>query len=233
MCKQKASQFMFLYLSLVCRSWLISGGDSLPAVAKSVRTASTLRRERREDEPLYDSAAGTRCTVHLLKMIVHTRVGVVAHGCGWVGGWVGGTVCVFQCLPRQTYSGPPPPIHFLSLFMRYTTNAGVCLCKPRLNVFLLFPSPLGRLGLLPQQINVEELYAKVQKPRDRKKAANKETAAAAAAGKEKEKEMMMMNGSTHSMEDSSPPPLPVAGMLCSYCLSIHPYCIETYLLCSI
>ena len=85
------------------------------------------------------------------------------------------------------------------------------MCKPRLNVFLLFPSPLGCLGLLPQQINVEELYAKVQKPRDRKKAANKETAAAAAAGKEKEKEMMM-NGSTHSMEDSSPPPLPVAGI---------------------
>ena len=205
---------MFLYLSLVCRSWLISGGDSLPAVAKSVRTASTLRRERREDEPLYDSAAGTRCTVHLLKMIVHTRVGVVA-----VGGWVGLFVFSNVYHGRHTqgcFVTPPPPIHFLSLFMRYTTNAGVCLCKPRLNVFLLFPSPLG---LLPQQINVEELYAKVQKPRDRKKAANKETAAAA-AGKEKEKEMMM-NGSTHSMEDSSPPPLPVAGMLCSYCLSIH------------
>ena len=50
---------------------------------------------------------------------------------------------------------------------------------------------------------MEELYAKVQKPRDRKKAAaNKE----AAAGKD-----MMMNGSNHTVEDSSPPPLPIAG----------------------
>jgi ubiquitin-associated SH3 domain-containing protein len=84
-------------------------------VAKSVRPPSTLRRERREDEPLYDNAA----------------------------------------------------------------------------------------GLLPEQKNVEELYAKVQKPRDRKKAANKEPAR---EGKE-----MMVNGSNHTVEDSSPPPLPVAG----------------------
>ena len=41
-----------------CRSWLVSGSDSLPAIAKSIRPPSTLRRERREDEPLYDSAAG-------------------------------------------------------------------------------------------------------------------------------------------------------------------------------
>jgi hypothetical protein len=57
-------------------------------------------------------------------------------------------------------------------------------------------------GLLPQQNNVEELYAKVQKPRDRKKA-NKDSSS---AGKE-----MMMNGSNHTVEDSSPPPIPVSG----------------------
>ena len=48
---------------------------------------------------------------------------------------------------------------------------------------------------------MEELYAKVQKPRDRKKH-NKEVIR---EGKE-----MMMNGSSH-VEDSSPPPLPVSG----------------------
>ena len=42
----------------VARSWIVSGSDSLPSIAKSIRPSSTLRRERREDEPLYDSAAG-------------------------------------------------------------------------------------------------------------------------------------------------------------------------------
>ena len=49
---------------------------------------------------------------------------------------------------------------------------------------------------------MEELYAKVQKPRDRKKAVKEVTR----EGKE-----MMVNGSNHAIEDSSPPPLPVAG----------------------
>ena len=62
---------------------------------------------------------------------------------------------------------------------------------------------------MPQQNNVEELYAKVQKPRDRKKAAaNKEPP----VGKD-----LMMNGSNHTIEDSSPPPLPVAGECLTYC----------------
>ena len=43
----------------VIRSWILTGSDSLPSIAKSIRAPSTLRRERREDEPLYDSAAGT------------------------------------------------------------------------------------------------------------------------------------------------------------------------------
>lgn len=62
----------------------------------------------------------------------------------------------------------------------------------------------GGPGLLPQQNNVEELYAKVQKPRDRKKpAVNKDppTPPPTSGGKE-----VMVNGGTHPIEDSSPPP---------------------------
>lgn len=67
---------------------------------------------------------------------------------------------------------------------------------------VLSPIALLPAGLLPEQNNVEELYAKVQKPRDRKKH-NKEVTR---EGKE-----LMMNGSSH-VEDSSPPPLPVSGI---------------------
>ena len=49
---------------------------------------------------------------------------------------------------------------------------------------------------------MEELYAKVQKPRDRKKVPKEPSR----EGKE-----MMVNGGNHTMEDSSPPPIPVAG----------------------
>ena len=50
---------------------------------------------------------------------------------------------------------------------------------------------------------MEELYAKVQKPRDRKKQ-SKEVV--------KEGKELMMNGGNHTMEDSSPPPIPASGM---------------------
>ena len=51
---------------------------------------------------------------------------------------------------------------------------------------------------------MEELYAKVQKPRDRKKQ-SKEVV--------KEGKELMMNGGNHTVvEDSSPPPIPASGM---------------------
>ena len=49
-------------LCIVCRSWLITGNESLPSSpSKSVRSLSTTRRDpllRSEDEQLYDNAAG-------------------------------------------------------------------------------------------------------------------------------------------------------------------------------
>ena len=69
---------------------------------------------------------------------------------------------------------------------------------------------------------MEELYAKVQKPRDRKKPSKEVTR----DGKE-----LLMNGSGHAMEDSSPPPLPVSGMcgfICHLLLYIHVYIPAQY-----
>ena len=52
----------YTVLCIVCRSWLITGNESLPSSpSKSVRSLSTTRRDpllRSEDEQLYDNAAG-------------------------------------------------------------------------------------------------------------------------------------------------------------------------------
>ena len=55
-------------------------------------------------------------------------------------------------------------------------------------------------GLLPERNNVEQLYAKVLKPR---KKLNRDMS--------KESKEPLTNGSPHAIEDSSPPPAHIAG----------------------
>ena len=54
----------------------MSGSDTLPPVAKNI--PSTLRRERREDEPFYDNAVGVfLCTIIIIIIIINIGLWVV------------------------------------------------------------------------------------------------------------------------------------------------------------